>query len=143
MTFPRLITELPEFEGPFDAYRLAAEDCDVLFASYPAGTVIDDHAHETHNVGVIVSGELVLTVGGQQTRHGPATGTKCRQARRTQPASRCLRPRSSCGSRRDGLHANHSNPRTAATRPPAVASSSVVRRAATSPIRRVATMPAR
>jgi mannose-6-phosphate isomerase-like protein (cupin superfamily) len=71
MTFPRLITDLPEFDGPFDAYRLAAEGCDVLFASYPSGTVIDDHSHETDNVGVIVSGELVLTVDGQQARYGP------------------------------------------------------------------------
>ncbi len=71
MTFPSLVTSLPPFEGPFDAYRLAADGCDVLFASYPAGTVSDDHSHETHNVGVITKGELVLTVGGRETRHGP------------------------------------------------------------------------
>jgi quercetin dioxygenase-like cupin family protein len=69
--FPRLIADLPAFDGPFDAYRLTAEGCDVLFASYPAGTAIDDHSHDTHNVGVIVSGELILTVDGQTTRHGP------------------------------------------------------------------------
>ena len=31
---------LPAFEGPFDTHRLAADGCDVLVASYPAGTVI-------------------------------------------------------------------------------------------------------
>ncbi len=71
MTFPIPITELPPFEGPFDAHRLAAEGCDVLFASYPAGTAIADHAHDTHNVGVITVGELFLTVDGQERRYGP------------------------------------------------------------------------
>jgi len=26
----------PKFDGPFDAYKLRAQGCDVLFASYPA-----------------------------------------------------------------------------------------------------------
>ena len=38
--FPDLIRTLPEFEGPFDAYKLTAKYCDVLFASYLAGTAI-------------------------------------------------------------------------------------------------------
>ena len=36
--FPDLIRQLPAFEGPFDAFRLEASGCDVLFASYPVGT---------------------------------------------------------------------------------------------------------
>ena len=44
--FPQLLRELPKFEGPFDAFKLAAKDCDVLFASYPAGTTIAAHDHE-------------------------------------------------------------------------------------------------
>lgn len=68
--FPALIRELPEFDGPFDAYRLAAEGCDVLFASYPAGTVIEPHTHPTRNVGVITDGELLLTRNGQEERYG-------------------------------------------------------------------------
>jgi quercetin dioxygenase-like cupin family protein len=71
MSFPPKIAELPRFEGPFDAHRLGAAGCDVLFASYPAGTTIDDHAHETHNIGVITAGELRLTVGGRETVHRP------------------------------------------------------------------------
>lgn len=69
MTFPDLIEALPAFEGPFDAHRLAGDGCDVLFASYPAGTAIGDHSHETHNVGVITTGELILTLGGRETRY--------------------------------------------------------------------------
>ncbi len=69
MSFPPRITTLPAFEGPFDAHRLVAEGCQVLFASYPPGTVIGDHSHETHNVGVITQGELILSLGGQETRH--------------------------------------------------------------------------
>ena len=69
--FPGLIRQLPEFEGPFDAYRLCAEGCDVLFASYPAGTSIDPHSHPTKNVGVITEGELFLTVSGVESCFGP------------------------------------------------------------------------
>jgi quercetin dioxygenase-like cupin family protein len=71
MSFPSRITELPPFEGPFAAHRLAANGCDVLFASYPAGTAIADHSHETHNVGVITEGELILQMGGREARYGP------------------------------------------------------------------------
>lgn len=69
--FPELIRDLPDFEGPFDAYRLAAENCEVLFASYPAGTAIEPHTHPSENVGVITEGELILIKGGEETRYGP------------------------------------------------------------------------
>ncbi len=68
--FPDLIRQLPEFAGSFDAYRLAAGDCDVLFASYPAGTEIEPHTHPTRNCGVITRGELFLTSAGRETRYG-------------------------------------------------------------------------
>lgn len=71
MTFPARIDQLPPFDGPFHARRLEAGSSQVLFASYPAGTTIDDHSHETHNVGVITEGELVLIIDGDETRHGP------------------------------------------------------------------------
>jgi len=66
--YPEQIRALPEFEGSFDAYKLKAENCDVLFASYPPGTVIDSHTHETDNVGVITQGELILTMDGKTVR---------------------------------------------------------------------------
>lgn len=71
LDFPALIRNLPAFAGPFDAYELRAKDCQVLFASYPAGTVIDEHTHPTENCGVITSGELILTVDGKEQRFGP------------------------------------------------------------------------
>ncbi len=67
MSFPARIRQLP----PFDAYRLATDSCDVLFASYPASTAIADHSHKTHNIGVVTEGELILTVEGRETRYGP------------------------------------------------------------------------
>ena len=69
--FPALIRSLPDFDGPFDAFRLEAQNCEVLFASYPAGTEIELHTHPTENVGVITAGELILTMDGEETRYGP------------------------------------------------------------------------
>ena len=67
---PPSIRALPPFEGPFDAFRLGAEGCEVLFATYPGGTSIDPHRHETDNVGVITAGALYLTVDGVESRYG-------------------------------------------------------------------------
>ena len=67
--FPRQLRSLPKFDGPFDAFKLIAQDCDVLFASYPAGTVIPAHTHNTENIGVITQGELILVMEGQETRY--------------------------------------------------------------------------
>lgn len=69
--FPQRIRSLPRFDGPFDAFRLAAQGCDVLFASYPAGAAIDPHRHETENVGVVTSGELVLVTEDGERTLGP------------------------------------------------------------------------
>jgi quercetin dioxygenase-like cupin family protein len=69
--FPNRIRALPPFEGPFDAFRLATDECEVLFASYPAGTTIEPHSHETDNHGVITQGALFLTVDGEERFYGP------------------------------------------------------------------------
>ncbi|MGH8194864.1 MAG: cupin domain-containing protein [Woeseiaceae bacterium] len=69
--FPSRIRSLPAFEGPFDAHRLSAEGCDVLFASYPAGTVIAAHTHPTENCGVITAGKLILVVDGEEVHYRP------------------------------------------------------------------------
>jgi hypothetical protein len=37
--FPPQMKRIPPFTGAFDAYRLAAEGCDDLFATYPPGKV--------------------------------------------------------------------------------------------------------
>jgi quercetin dioxygenase-like cupin family protein len=67
--FPPKIRSLPAFEGPFDATRLAAEGCEILFASYPAGTTIEPHTHPTENCGVITRGELILIMNGEEARY--------------------------------------------------------------------------
>lgn len=69
--FPPEIEDLPDFDGPFDAYRLSAENCDVLFATYPGGTSIEPHRHDTNNVGVITKGRLALIIEGRRTTYGP------------------------------------------------------------------------
>lgn len=68
--YPNKIRTLPLFDGQFDAYKLTADGADVLFASYPAGTRIPPHTHETDNHGVITRGELILEMDGEITRVG-------------------------------------------------------------------------
>jgi quercetin dioxygenase-like cupin family protein len=68
--FPSQFRNLPKFDGPFDAHKLTAERCSVLFASYPAGTAIPPHTHATDNVGIITQGELILTMNGTEQRFG-------------------------------------------------------------------------
>lgn len=63
--FPKIIQQLPAFEGQFEAFKLAAENCDVLLSSYPAGTVVDTHSHATENVGIVTTGRLLLTMDGE------------------------------------------------------------------------------
>jgi quercetin dioxygenase-like cupin family protein len=62
--YPELIRNLPEFSDRFEAFKLEAKNCDVLFATYPASTSIEPHCHETENVGVITKGCLKLTMDG-------------------------------------------------------------------------------
>jgi len=69
-SYPDRIKALPLFDGRFDAYTLDAKDSKVLFASYPAGTSIPPHAHDTDNYGVITKGELMLTINNGVTRYG-------------------------------------------------------------------------
>ncbi len=67
--FPNKLRELPKFDGPFDAYKLAAEGCDVLMASYPAGSALEPHVHDTNNVGVITQGEMIILVNAEERRY--------------------------------------------------------------------------
>lgn len=66
--YPDKIKTLPLYDGRFDAYKLSAHDSDVLFASYPAGTEIPPHTHDTDNHGVITKGELILIMDGREQR---------------------------------------------------------------------------
>ena len=69
--FPARIQGLPPFDGPFDAFRLRADGCEVLFASYPAGARIEPHSHDTENCGVVTQGELILVTESSEQRFGP------------------------------------------------------------------------
>ena len=68
--YPDRIKQLPLYDGRFDAYKLAAEGANVLFASYPAGLVVEPHTHATDNYGVLTRGELILTMDGKEERFG-------------------------------------------------------------------------
>lgn len=68
--YPQKIRTLPLYDGRLDAYKLEAKDSNVLFASYPAGTKIPPHQHDTDNYGVITRGALILTMNGETQRIG-------------------------------------------------------------------------
>lgn len=69
-SYPEKIKQLASYDGRFDAYKLEAKNSDVLFASYPAGTTIPSHTHDTDNHGVITKGALILTINGVTNRIG-------------------------------------------------------------------------
>lgn len=69
--FPPRIRSLAPYSGRFDAYRLPAEGCEVLFARYPAGTRIAPHTHDTDNWGVITRGEMFITLDDREARYAP------------------------------------------------------------------------
>jgi len=69
--FPEIIKSLPTWGGHFPAYKLEAKNSEILMGSYPKGTVIEPHTHETENVGVITKGELVIIMNNQEKRYGP------------------------------------------------------------------------
>lgn len=67
--YPDKIRELELYDGRFDAYRLKAQGAEVLFASYQAGMEIATHCHDTDNYGVIIRGELIVTMQGETKRY--------------------------------------------------------------------------
>lgn len=73
--YPDRIKQLAPYDGRFDAYQLNAlqpdgKDCKVLFASYPKGTQIEPHQHNTDNYGIITRGQLFLTMNEEVIRFG-------------------------------------------------------------------------
>lgn len=69
--FPERIRSLMPYVGRFEAFQIPAQDVDVLFASYPAGTSIEPHTHDTENCGVITKGTLILIRDGQEQYFRP------------------------------------------------------------------------
>lgn len=69
--FPDKLLDLEAFSDRFSAQRIQSDKADVYFASYPAGTVIEAHQHDTDNYGVITKGALTLIVGDKESTYGP------------------------------------------------------------------------
>jgi quercetin dioxygenase-like cupin family protein len=68
---PPRIRELPQMGNHIPAHFLSAPGCDVLFVPCPAGTELPPHSHDTDNLGVILSGEAIVTSGGETRPYGP------------------------------------------------------------------------
>jgi quercetin dioxygenase-like cupin family protein len=70
--FPAHIRRFDLDDGPFEAYRLKADECDVLCAAYPKGSVIEPHRHDdTEIVGVVTKGLVHLTVNDVERSYRP------------------------------------------------------------------------
>jgi quercetin dioxygenase-like cupin family protein len=70
-SFPPSIRNLEPCDGRFEATRLEADGCEVLFGRYPAGTIIEPHHHSTENYGVITKGQMLITITGVERSYGP------------------------------------------------------------------------
>jgi len=69
--FPEMITKLPEADVPFKGVRAwisQATDHQVVFLDIEPVGLVSPHRHG-EQWGVVVEGELELTVGGVTTRH--------------------------------------------------------------------------
>jgi quercetin dioxygenase-like cupin family protein len=73
LALPKFESRTQELEGRVQAFKLAADGCDVLFVEAAAGTSLPSHTHDTDNATFIVSGEAIVTVDGQEHRHGAGT----------------------------------------------------------------------
>lgn len=71
--FPELIKRLPEADVPMPGIRgwlSQGTDHQVMFFEIEPTAKVPPHAHGGQ-AGVIVSGEMELTIGGQTRRYGP------------------------------------------------------------------------
>jgi hypothetical protein len=66
--FPDRIRALESYSDRFEAFRLGADGCQVLFGTYPSGTSIEPHTHDTDNWGVITRGEMTIRLGAVELR---------------------------------------------------------------------------
>jgi quercetin dioxygenase-like cupin family protein len=71
--FPELITRLPEADIPIDGVRgwiVQGRDQQVVFFDIDPIGEIPPHSHG-EQWGIVVEGEMELTIGGETRRHGP------------------------------------------------------------------------
>lgn len=67
---PDEIRRLQPDDSPFEGYRLSGTPCDVLIATYPAGTHLEAHRHHDMDiVGVVTAGQVRLTVDGSEATY--------------------------------------------------------------------------
>lgn len=75
--FPEELKALPKFWGAEDArvYDItgvkAESGWQILFSNYDAGFSLEEHTHESENLGVILDGELRFTLNGETKAYGP------------------------------------------------------------------------
>lgn len=71
--YPEIIKLLPKQIGKVDTsskFKLEANDCKVLFASYQPGTSIPKHKHiDSDIVGVVTKGQITLTIEGVTSKY--------------------------------------------------------------------------
>ncbi|TDC44270.1 cupin domain-containing protein [Micromonospora sp. KC213] len=77
--FPAHIERFPTDENwvvqnglKIPARKLAAEGCEVVFATYPAGLTLAPHRHDDLDIaGVVTKGLVRLTIDGDERHYGP------------------------------------------------------------------------
>jgi quercetin dioxygenase-like cupin family protein len=70
-SLPERVRALPRRGDVVPAHIVATPDCEVLFATAPAGSSLPVHTHDTDNATVVVSGETVVTTADGEQRYGP------------------------------------------------------------------------
>lgn len=71
--FPEIIRSLPEADAPFQdiaVWLLRGPTASAIFVEARADSVVPEHSHGPQ-WGIVVSGELVLTIGGSTRTYHP------------------------------------------------------------------------
>ncbi len=72
--FPKVITDLPEAEIPFPGVRgwiAQGEDHQLVFFEMKPTADVPPHSHEYDQWGVVLEGEMELTIGEDARVYGP------------------------------------------------------------------------
>ena len=67
---PLIQASLSKFSGRFEAWEHKADNLELYCAYYPPGTIIDNHTHETDNCGIIIQGQMFVTIDGVEKSYG-------------------------------------------------------------------------
>ncbi len=71
MEYPKMITDLPEADIPFEGIRgflVQSESQQLVFMDIASAGNVPEHSHSAQ-FGVVLDGEVTLTVGGVSTRY--------------------------------------------------------------------------